>query len=57
VSGEIDVVSEAFLARTLDQPEERGTLLSAGSAPDNNDHTVMWLGRCQMKKVVPVAGQ
>jgi hypothetical protein len=56
-SGEVDVVSEARLTGTIKQPKQRDTLLPAGSTSDDNDNALMWLGRCQMHKVVPVAGR
>jgi hypothetical protein len=56
-SGEVDVVSEACLAGTVQQPKQRDTLLAAASAPDDNDDAVVWLGRCRMQKIVPVAGE
>jgi hypothetical protein len=46
--GEIDVVSEAGLAGTLEQSKQRQALVSAGSAPDDNDDAMMWFHRCEV---------
>ena len=56
-SGEVDVVSKACFAGTVEQPKQRDTLISAASAPDDNDDAVVGFGRCQMQKVVTVAGK
>ena len=56
-SGEVDVVSEAGLSGTLEQPKQGHTLFSARSAPDDNDDAIMRIRRREMQKVVPVAGR
>ena len=54
-SGEVDVVSETGVSGTLDQPIQRRAFVATGSAPDDNDDAMMWLRRCEMEKIVPVA--
>jgi len=43
------------LAGTLEQPKQGHALCSTGSAPEDDD--VVWLGRCELQKVIPIAGQ
>jgi hypothetical protein len=55
--GEVDVVSEAGLASTLQQPKQRSPFVRSGSTADDNDDAGMWPRRCEIEKVVAVAGQ
>ena len=55
--GEVDVVSETRLASTFKQPKQRGPFVCSGSTADDNDDAMMWPRRCEIEKVVAVAGQ
>jgi hypothetical protein len=56
-SGEVDVVSETRLASTFQQPKQRSPFVCSGSTADDNDDAMMWPRRCEIEKVVAVAGQ
>ena len=56
-SGEVDVVSETGLASTFQQPKQRSPFVCSGSTADDNDDAMMGPRRCEIEKVVAVAGQ
>ena len=55
--GEVDVVLEAMLAGTFQQPKQCSPFVCSGSTADHNDDAMMWPHHCEMEKVVPVASQ
>ena len=52
--GEVDVVSETNLARTVQQPKQRSPFGCSASTADDNDDAMVRPRRCEMEKVVPV---
>ena len=54
-SGKVDVVSEAGLTCTFQQSKQRNSFISASFAPDDNNHSVMWVRACELQEVIPVA--
>src|ERR1019366_4297915 len=55
--GEVDVVLEAMLAGTFQQPKQCSPFVCSGSTADHNDDAMMWPHHCEMEKVVPVVSQ
>jgi len=54
---EVDVVPETDLASTFQQQKQRSPFVGSRSAADDNGYAMVWPHRCEMKKVVPIAGQ
>jgi len=54
---EVDVVPETGLPGTLQQPKQSRTFRRSRSTTHKDDDAMMRAYRCEMQKVVPVAGQ